>query len=114
MAAMTFAQGLGAHLESKKKLTFWDRRLKKIIDAKPSKRRTAILERLEREARTKLGKSGVAKIDWSSIDWKAVLSFIIKLLMMLAPLFLGEQDEDDDFPESVAEIRDLAMAVDRE
>lgn len=98
MAAVSFAQGLGAHLESKKRTNFWERRLKKIVDAKPSKRRTAILERLEKEARVKLGVSAVAKIDWGNIDWKAVLSFIIKLLMLLAPLFLGVPDAVEEKP----------------
>jgi hypothetical protein len=86
--AKTFAVGLADHLRTKKRLTFWERRLQKIVEAKPSKRRTAILERLEAAARVQLGVSADAAIDWGAVDWAKILDFILKLIALLAPLFL--------------------------
>jgi len=86
--AVSFATGLSDHLAGKSKLSFWEKRLKKILDAKPSARRTKILNALESSARAHLGVSAAEKIDWQSIDWQKVLDFILKLIMILAPFFL--------------------------
>lgn len=84
----TFASALGAHLDEKPKLSFLERRLKKILDAKPSKRRTAILQLMEARARDRMGFGATEKIDWSAIDWAKILDFLLKLLAILGPLLV--------------------------
>lgn len=86
--AVSFGAGLGGYLAEKQKLTFWERRVKKIVDAPGSERRTRFLKILESRAREHLGVGATAKIDWSSIDWAALLSAILKFLLMILPLFL--------------------------
>lgn len=86
--AASFATALGAHLEAKPKPKLLERRLLKIINSPPSKRRTAILKALETRARDKLGVGATAAIDWEKIDWQKVLDFLLKLLVILLPLFL--------------------------
>lgn len=71
-----------------KKLSRWEKKLQKILDAKPSARRTRILNRMESHARVGLGLSATAKIDWSKIDWAKVFDFIMKLILALLPLLL--------------------------
>ena len=83
-----FATALGSHLEAKKKPKFLERRLLRIIRAKPSKRRTAILNALETRARDKLGVGATAAIDWGNIDWEKILDFILKLLAIIGPLLV--------------------------
>lgn len=84
----TFATALGGHLRGKKKLKFLERRLLKIVEAKPSKRRTAILNLLETRARDKMGVGATEAIDWGQIDWQKILDFILKLLAILGPLLV--------------------------
>ena len=84
----SFAVGLRDHLATKKKPTLLQRRLKRILDARPSKRRSAILEALETRARDKLGVGATEKIDWDSIPWDKILSFLLQLLTILLPLVL--------------------------
>ena len=86
--ATTFASALSAHLATKKKPGLLQRRLQRILDAKPSKRRTAILAALETRARDRLGVGATAAIDWSAIDWSKVLDFILKLLAIIGPLLV--------------------------
>ena len=86
VSVATFAVGLSDHLASKPKLTLLERRLKRLLDAKPSKRRTVILAILEGRARDRLGLGDKVGIDWSKIDWAKVLDFLLKLLAIIAPL----------------------------
>lgn len=46
------------------------------------KRREKILDRMERRARNELGLDSNEAIDWSAIDWAAIFSILLKLLMM--------------------------------
>lgn len=86
---MTFEEALGEQLRAKKRLTFWEKRLLKLIDARPSKRRTRVLERLRAHAATALEiKGDPAAIDWSKIDWAKVLDFVLKIILALLPLLL--------------------------
>ena len=84
----TFAAGLGDYLATKKKPTLLMRRLQKILDAKDSARKRAVLTILETRVRDKLGYSDKVAIDWSQIDWSAVFDFILKLLAILLPLLV--------------------------
>ena len=86
--ATTFAAGLGGYLAEKPKLTKQEKRLQEILDAKPSRLRTALLRAMEAHARAHLGIGPKEKIDWSAVDWQKVFSFILQLFMFLAPLFL--------------------------
>lgn len=86
--ATSFASALSAHLATKKKPTLLQRRLQKVLDAKDSPRKRAILKALETRARDKLGVGATEAIDWQSINWAAILDFLLKLLAILAPLFL--------------------------
>lgn len=88
MAAVTFAAGLGGYLAGKPKLNIWQKRLKKVLDARPSTRRTWFLKALEARARDHLGVSATAAIDWSAINWSELLTAILKFLLMILPLFL--------------------------
>lgn len=88
---MTFEQGLRNHLAAKRRLTLRDRRVLRVLDAKPSRHRTEFLANAEVRARDRLGFRGA---DWSAVkavDWDKVLE-IIKLLieafLKIAPLFL--------------------------
>lgn len=71
-----------------KRLSRMEKRLKKLLDAKPSARRTRILERMERHARVALDLHEDARIDWSKVDWSKVFDFVMKLILMLLPLLL--------------------------
>ncbi len=91
----TFEVGLKDALADRPARGLWDRRLRQLLDAKPSARRTRILARLERHVAAELVEHGVkgageVGFDWSSIDWGKVLDFIMKLVLMLLPLFLGK------------------------
>lgn len=70
-----------------RKATRRSARLLKIIDAKPSKRRTRILARLEAHAAVAAG-GEVGKIDWSAIDWTKLFNVLIELLLKLLPLLI--------------------------
>lgn len=71
-----------------KRLTLWEKKLKKLLDAKPSARRTRLLNRMEGHVRVALGKSPTEAIDWSKVDWNKVFDFIMKLLLAILPLLL--------------------------
>ena len=86
--AASFSTALGAHLSAKPKPKLLERRLLKIIRSAPSKRRTAILKALETRARDKLGVGATQAIDWEAVDWGKILDFLLKLLVILLPLFL--------------------------
>jgi hypothetical protein len=91
----SFEGSLRVHLEKagpeKKRQT---RKLRELLDSPPSRRRTRLLERLERhtiahlQAEGKLGNEATfGAIDWSTVDWNKILDFVMKLLTMLIPLF---------------------------
>lgn len=81
MAKATFESGLRAHLASKTKLSVKEKRVQRILDLPAdSAKRQRVLERMEDTARGNLG--AVGKIDWSAIDWEAILAFIVKLLQL--------------------------------
>ena len=89
IVAASFAAGLSDFLATKKKPTLLQRRLQKILDAPDSSRKRAILAALETRARDRLGVGATQGIDWSSIPWDKILDFLLKLLAILAPLFLA-------------------------
>jgi hypothetical protein len=72
-----------------KRLRRWERNLKELLEAGPSKKRTRILQRLERHARAALDLDARAAIDWSAIDWDKVFDFVMKVIMAILPLLLA-------------------------
>lgn len=94
MAALTtmqqsFADNLQEQLESKSSLSFRENRILEILQGRPSARRTRQIARMEAHTRAHLGMGGNESIDWSSIDWAALLQTILQLLMALLPLLLA-------------------------
>src|SRR5690349_23994177 len=86
--AHTFEGALRAQLAARPPgKGLWARRLQQLLDAKPSRRRSRILARLESHARAYLVGEGLASatgaIDWSSIPWDKVLDFVLKLLLAI-------------------------------
>lgn len=90
---MDFETALREQLETQPRGRIRGRRLLKILDSKPSKRRTRILARLESHARAHLVSEGMASatgaIDWGSIDWSKVFDTLLKILMALLPFLLA-------------------------
>lgn len=88
--ATSFAAGLDGYLSSLPKLNKWQSRLKAVIDGKPGWARSLFLRILESHARAQLGIGATEKIDWSQVDWAALLTAILKFLLMILPLFMGK------------------------
>lgn len=92
---MTFEDALREHLESKPKLSGHEKRIMKILDDEPSKRRSRRLKRMEgaaaevvKTSRAAKGMSTVGGIDWDAasfegIDWMMILKILIQLLPLL-------------------------------
>lgn len=72
------------------------RRLRRLLDAKPSRRRDRILARMEAHARVELAERGlVVGEDWGAVkerDWKSffdgLLKFLLALLAAFGPLLI--------------------------
>jgi len=66
------------------------KRLLAVLDMEDGPRRRRILARLERHAAAHLEveEGMVGAIDWGSIDWERLFESLLKLLMMILPMFL--------------------------
>ena len=53
------------------------------IDAEIGPVKQLILKRMERRVRTELGLGPNEKIDWSKIDWAALLKTLLPILLMI-------------------------------
>lgn len=90
---MTFAEALKRQMISRKKITGKAKRLFEILNDKPSKRRTRILNRLEAHAKIQLEDHDIDIVDgdWSEIeekDWTAFFDGLLKLLLAILPMIL--------------------------
>lgn len=90
---MTFADAMKAQLEARQ-MTRRGKRLLDVINGPESKKRTRVLERLERHARVHLNHMGVGTTwtGWDgikSVDWNKFFEGLFKLLMALLPLLLA-------------------------
>ena len=93
---MNFEQALREQLEATADLRRRGKKILAILNARPSKRRTRQIDRMERHVVAHLGSDYfgpdpdpiMVGIDWSSIDWSAVLQVILKLLLALLPFIL--------------------------
>lgn len=91
-----FADGLKAYLTQAQAADtevnlFADRQtLLDFLNSPPSKRKERILARMERRARTELGLTHNEGQDWSAaaIDWSAIISWLLPLLLMILKAFL--------------------------
>lgn len=95
MTSTSFADNLRAQLEAEPKLRRKGARILAILNARPSKRRTRRIERMEAHARAELNENNMGQqifgpdtIDWSMVDWSAVLLTIVKVLLALLPFIL--------------------------
>ncbi len=84
---MNFEDALREQIEARPRLGLKGRRIRAILDARPSKRRTRQLERMEAHAAAVVGKPAGA-IDWSAIDWAKLFEQILALLLALLPFLL--------------------------
>lgn len=66
----TFEAALRENLEAQPKQRRRAKRILAVLDERPSRRRTRILERLEMHARVELDFDGE---DWSAVDWPTLL-----------------------------------------
>ncbi len=95
-----FAVELRAQLEADPKLSRRGKRILEILKSRPSRIKTRRLERMERHALAALEVGDlpssptpqameVGAIDWSTIDWSAVIGKILDVLLKLLPLLLA-------------------------
>lgn len=88
---MTFLEALREQVEVKKSKR--GRLLLRRLDSMTPARRKRVVARLEKHATTFVVAEGVkagpaGAIDWSSIDWAKLFESLLKLLMLLLPLFI--------------------------
>lgn len=95
---VTFEEMLRQQIDKPGRRRLGKRLVQKVLDAKPSARRTKALARLEGHTRqhllaegalTAAQANGTKAIDWSSIDWSKFFDGLLKLLMTLLPLILA-------------------------
>jgi len=82
---MTFQEALSEQLGKHPKRF---KRLREFFARPESEHKSRIMARLEAHARVHLGLSPTEAIDWSSIDWASLFEGLMKLLMLILPLFL--------------------------
>lgn len=80
-----FEHGLRNALESDPALSRRGQRILAVLNARPSKRRTRRLERMERHARAHFG--GEVG-DWSDFAWGTFIDVLIRILLALLPFIL--------------------------
>ena len=68
-----------------------NKRIRKVLDMPPSRRRARILKRMEKSAASAVGEPVK---DWGAVDWASLLEIILKLLLMLLPLILEQTDAE--------------------
>ena len=84
---MNFEDALRDQIESRPRLGLKGRRIRAILDARPSKRRTRQLERMEAHAAAVVGKPAGA-IDWSAVNWPALFEKILAVLLAILPFLV--------------------------
>ncbi len=87
---MDFLTALREQVEVKKSRK--GRLLLKRLDGMTAARRKRVVARLERHATAFLAgegvKVGAVGFDWSSVDWSKFFESLLKLLLLILPLFL--------------------------
>lgn len=82
-----FEIGLRAAIESSPKRTLKAAKVLRVLDARPSKRRTAKIAEWEQHAIVKFGNGTM--IDWESFDFDKFFAALIALIEKLIALFGG-------------------------
>lgn len=78
-----FATAFRAALTAKPKLSGREMRILKVLDEPPSKAKSRKLARIERRVRTEFGIGEKEAIDWSAIDWQALIQTVIKIIELI-------------------------------
>jgi hypothetical protein len=86
---MDFEQALREQLEADPKRTLRARLLLEVLNRRPSKRRTWILNRLEAHAAAAAGVEDQVGIDWGAINWQKLFETILQILLAILPLLLA-------------------------
>lgn len=84
----SFAGELQRQLIERGSLSSGERRVLRILNAPDSPRRDRQLDRMERHVRVQLDLHPTDAVDWSAIDWPAMLEIVLRLLVALLPLLL--------------------------
>ena len=88
--ATDFASNLQAHLEAHPEIK--RPRLKRVLAAPDSPHRTRVLARIEAHVAIhfddKVTRDAAGVIDWSAIDWPALLAQIVAFIEKILPLIL--------------------------
>jgi hypothetical protein len=71
----------------KPKLSAGEYRILCILQNKRSKRRARRIARMEAHARAAIAEG--REVDWSAVDWSAILKQILEVLVKLLPLILA-------------------------
>ena len=86
-ASKAFESALMSRLKAKSRPNLRTRRLIALLEDEDSPRRRRRLAFLESHARTRLGVSMSARVNWEEVDWEAILEMIFRLLAFLVQLF---------------------------
>lgn len=77
-----FAAKLREHLESEPRLSRRGEKVLRILKARPSRRRDRQIRRMELHAAAELDTTP-GEIDWTNLDWSAVIGQILSILLKL-------------------------------
>jgi hypothetical protein len=89
---MNFEDALRTQLDADPSVSRRAKKLREVLDSRPSRRRTRVLERLERHAAAHLGRDVSEVDDWSpnkvgAVDWKKIIDLLIQILPLILALF---------------------------
>lgn len=85
---MDFETALRREIESRPRLGLRGKRILAVLDARPSKKRTRHIARMERHTAIALSLDGLDVIDWDSVNWKAVFDRVLQLLLAILPFLI--------------------------
>ncbi len=93
---MPFEDALREALDASPDQSRRARKLRDVLDSRPSRRRARIMSKLEAHAeahvRTERGLVGatdaVGAIDWSKVDWKGILDGLLTILLKVLSVLL--------------------------
>ena len=85
---MNFRESLIEQLESTPSLRRRGKRILAILNGPATRRRERIVARMERQTRVVMNIKDDVEVDWSKVDWKAVIEIVLKFLLALLPFLL--------------------------
>ena len=85
-----FAASLKAYLEGQHAASPTSgREMLDFLNKPPSQHKTRVLRRMERRARNELGLAANEAIDWQALDWTAIISTLLPILLKILMLFVA-------------------------